>query len=332
MVGMGILIALGSCEKAFLPSDKDAFSKDVQFSQTLYRPTLGRTTVFMSNFNDDFSTKPLTFRISDIRTSDGEPAPELLKPFPVQVWNGRYTGEEKSIEEIEAKRHWENHPLFEVREHSGEFIMWHTATASIVKAMPDSGYVFDIEVSNSGGRKYFTDMQLQPLRERNYEPNNADAITGNAPSDILRPTSINNIVGDSTGILLGIGDISITFNPVSAEGNSLTFKFLDPQNEPIDPNKFNLTKWDKLIHGFNMEKTTSYVKYDVAYPIPLVPIVTPYTNAQGTQAAVSFQYDRVGFGGIRQVSNIDFNFQIFKAGQWEMIIAFTKESPEFEND
>lgn len=327
-----LLIAVLSCQKMFLPSDLDAFSRDVQFSQLLYTPVLGRTTVFTNNFNDDFSTKPLTFRISDIRTSGGEPAPELLKPFPVQVWTGRYTGTERSIAEIEEKRKWEDHPLFEIREHSGEFIMWHAATSSIVNVMPDSGYVFDVEVSNSGGRKYFTGLQLQPYRERNYEPNNADPVTGNAPSDILRPIGMADVVGDSTGIALSSNDIAIMFNRVSADGNSLTIKFLDPMNEPIDPSLFNLTDWERLVHGFNMQKTETYLKYDVAYPIPLVQIPTAYTNTQGTQAVVSFKYDRLGIGNTRVVSNIDFGFQIFQAGDWEMVVSFTNESPKFDND
>lgn len=332
MLGFGLLFALGACQKSFLPSDFDAFSRDVEFSQRLYSPILGRTTVFSDNFKDDFSTKPLKFRISDIRTYDGDPAPELLKPFPVQVWTGRYTGKEKSIAEIEAKRTWEDHPLFEIREHSGEFIMWATATSSIVKAMPDSGYVFDVEVSNSGGKKYFNEMLLQPFRERKYEPNNANSITGNASSEDLRPTSVTNIIGEETGLSLSGGDISITFNQISRAENSLRFKFLDPQNQPINPEKFNLTNWENLIHGFDMKKENEHVKYQVAYPIPLVSIPTSYTNVQGNQAAISFKYFRIGFGGMREESKIDFNFQIFEAGEWEMIIQFTKESPKFEND
>ena len=69
-------------------------------------------------------------------------------------------GYRKVIEEIEAKREIEYRTLFQVKKHSGEFMMWSNAESSFVQCAPSDGYIFDVLVKNSGGYKTFTDMQL----------------------------------------------------------------------------------------------------------------------------------------------------------------------------
>lgn len=324
------VLLLGACKK-LLPTDKDAFNPDAGFTQTIYRPILGRTTVMSNNFDTQSSSLPLTFRIAAIRNSDGESAPEMLKPFDVLVWKKAYDGSEKSLAEIESKRTIEQHPLFEVRKHSGEFILWAEATSNIVKSLPDSGYVFDMEVSNSGGRKYYNNLRLQPYKERNYEPNSIDPLTGASTGGNISPLILDNFVGQVTGGTLNPSDVNISFNR-KGDGNSLSFKFLDTLQKEINPDKFKLTNWSKLVHGFNMLKTTTSVTYDIAYPIPCVVLPTPYTTTDGKQAAVTFSYDRIGFGGYRQVATMNFNFSIFKKGSWEIVIWFKRENPKFEDD
>jgi len=326
--GVGIL----GCQKKYLPTDQDAFDLTATFSTLVYRPTLGRTTLFTDNFKDVNSSKPLNFRMLNIRSYDGLPAPELQKPFPTVVWAKKYTGLETSLAEIEAKRKVEDHPLFEIREHSGEFILWSSAKSTLLRPLPDSGYVFDVEVSNNGGRKIIEGLKLQPYREQDYEPNNADPITGNAINESVHPLSVSNVIGDSSGIALTANDIDITFHQTSFTGSSLTFKFLDENNRLIDPARLNLTNWPKLVHGFNMQKTGTYVKYDVGYPIPLVEIPTAYTNSAGAMAHLNFSYERLGFGGVRQVASFLFDFAIHAKGDWEIVIAFTRETPRFDND
>ncbi|MGJ7033553.1 DUF5007 domain-containing protein [Niabella hirudinis] len=323
---------LQGCYKKYLPSDKDAFDLSSQFTTTTYQPFLGRTTLFADNFTDINSSRPLSFRMLNIRTYDGGPAPELQKPFPVQVWTEPYTGLETSLAAIEAKRKIEEHPVFEIRDHSGEFIMWQSANSNIVRPQPDSGYVFDVEVSNKGGRKIIEGLRLLPYREQEYAPNKADIITGNVVDEALRPGSVSGMIGDSTESAIYSSDVEVTFHKVSNTGSSLTFRFLDADNQLIDPAKFNLTKWATLIHGFNMKQTSTYVKYDVAYPIPLVQRRTAYTNIDGTSAHLDFGYERIGFGGQRQVANMQFDFAIYTKGDWEIIFAFKKETPKFSND
>ncbi len=323
-------LTLFSCKK-LLPSDTDAFNKEAGFKQTVYSPTLGRTTVMGDNFNVQSSSLPLTFKIVGLRNSDGITSPELLKPFPVLVWKKSYDGNEKTLAEIENKRVLEQHSLFEVSEHSGEFIMWAEANSNLVKSLPDSGYVFDVEVSNSGGRKYFNNLVLQPKRELPYEPNRINQSTGANTSGTISPSSMFNIIGERTDLPLGGNDITVLFNKVG-NGNSLTFKFLDTLLKPIDPAKFKLTNWSKLVHGFNMKMDGTSVKYDVAYPIPLVALPTSYTSADGTRARVSFSYDRIGFGGFRVLSALSLDFAIYEKGDWEIIFWFNKDNPKFTND
>jgi len=240
----GITLLLGSCKKN-LPDNRLSIANDSQYTQFFYQPTLGRNTLFTNNFTYGNSSRPLDFKIVNMRTFGGEPAPELTKLYPVKVWKTAYDGTEKSLAEIEAKRVIENHALFEVRPHSGEFLMWAEANSNMIKAQPDSGYVFDVEMSNTGGRKYFQNMRLSPLRERPYEPSPLDPITGQGISTSISPSSMF-ITGQRTGQSLTSNDVRIVFNKLPKglpgySGHSISFKFIDTLAQTIDPNKFALT-------------------------------------------------------------------------------------------
>lgn len=323
------------CQKRFAPRDLDSFSLESSFSQVLFNPTLGQNRLYSDIFLDNNnSSKPLTFKLLNVRTYEGLPAPELSAKFPVYVWTQQYTGEEKSLAEIDEKRELEDHPFMEIREHSGDLVFWgsNEVLARSVKSLPDSGYTFDVQVGNSGGSKVIKGLRVQPYVLREYEPNNADLITGYAPSDWLNPSSVENIISDSTETTLMASDIQISIHKLSGEGSSVRFAFIDPKNKFINPDKFNLTDWANLIHGFNMEKTDTYVKYDVAYPIPLVERKTKYTTIDGKFAHLDFSYSRIVAGGERQVANLMFDFAIYTTGNWEVLVSFPKEAPKFEDD
>lgn len=329
-VGLVLLISTIGCKKN-LPVDRESIGADSRYTVSTYMPVLGRNTLFSDNFFVGNSSQPLTFKIINMRTRDGFAAKELIQNYPVQVWTKPYLGDEKSIAEIEAKRKIENHPLFEIREHSGQFLMWSAANSSFIKTQPDSGYVFDVEMSNSGGRRYFRDLKLMPLKERAFEPSVLDPITGLSKYVGLTSGNLINMSGERTDNPLFNNDVGVLFKKVG-NGNSITFKFVDSLYKPIDPGKFNLTKWDQLLHGFNMKKNSDSVKYDVAYPIPLIAYKTKYTNETGDRAHVSFSYDRLGFGNIRRVAYFNMDFSIYEKGDWLITIWFLNESPKFTND
>ena len=328
-----IAISFASCED-FLPDERDVFDPDVGFVQTEFKPLLGRNTLMDNVFNPANSSRPMDFEIFNMRKFDGSPAPELTENFPVVVWEVPYTGEENSLEEIEEKRGIQYRPLFSVREHAGDFLMWSEANSSFVRTLPDSGYVFNVSVTNTGGSRIYENFRLMPQRERPFEPSIYDPYVGVAEEAYVRPLSVSGISGEESGRPLFNDDIEIYFNKnedMEGVGNTLTFKFLDENFNSIDPANFHLTDWENLVHGFNMELTEEYVRYKVAYPIPLVELNTKYTNSSGERAHVVFSYDRLNAGGFNEVAEIVFDFAIYERGHWEIIIIFPNESPAFED-
>lgn len=321
-----------SCVDKFLPESLDAFDPDANFTETIYRPQLGRNTLMTDNFNAGNSTIPFTFEITNIKRFDGSDAPELTDLFPVKVWKTPYLGTEKSLQEIEEKRDVEYRSLFQVRKHSGEFMLWANANSSFVLCDPDSSYVFDVLATNSGGYAYTSRMRLIPVREVEYEPNNVDLETGLETKEYVHPTRVLRVRSSNTGFMFLPEQVKVYFRQDVDNENpekTLTFRFYTEDYTPIDPAKFNLTKWENLVHGFNMERTGEYVRYTVAYPIPLLNAISPYTNATGERAQVRFAYDRVGVSGFREQSFMELDFAIFKEGHWEIIFVFEGNGPLF---
>lgn len=332
------LLWVGGCKK-MLPTDVDPFSPKATYTTTTFMPILGRTTVFTGIFNPDNSGLPFNFKIVNVRTADGHPSDAPTKKMPVLVWKKGYTGQEKTVAEIEAKREMEEHPLWEVRPKSGEFILWQMADSLLLKQQPDSGYLFDVEVRNSGGGKDFKNLRLMPYRMQAYSPYEFDQVTGiqktetdgNITQLFYNHPGLSNVISAATEKGIRPIDTRVYFHKVG-DGNTLSFKFLDKDSAVIDPAKFNLTKWDELLHGFNKRQTPEKVTYDVAFPIPLVKLITKYTTGDGASAQVVFGYNRIGYGGIRQDAYISYAFNLYQKGDWEMVIHFTKDNPKFEND
>ncbi|TDG36219.1 DUF5007 domain-containing protein [Pedobacter changchengzhani] len=325
---LGATLSFASCKKN-LPDNRLSLADNTLYVQQNFQPVLGRNTLFANIVQYGSSSRPLDFKIINFRTFAGDPADELNKIYPVSVWKKAYDGTEKSLAEIDEKRAIENHPLFEIRPHSGELLMWAAANSNTLKTQPDSGYVFDIEMSNSGGRKYFQNFRLMPLKERDFEPSYLDPVLGQGTSTSVFPSAVN-IVGERTGQNLG-GSVRVLFNKVG-NGRSITFKFIDTLSQVIDPNKFATTDWKNLVHGFNMVKTNTSVKFDVAYPIPLTDYPTRYTTVFGGQATSVFKFERKGFGDVLEKNFVALNYNIYKQGDWEVTIWFTGEKPKFDND
>ena len=192
-----LLVAGTSCMDNFLPEEKDAFDRDVNFTTTLFTPTMGHTTFYTGIFNSAQSTLPLTCEITDMMHYDGTPAPELEEYYPVRVWKKPYLGTEQSIDEINAKRGTEYRRLFDVRKNSGEIVMWSEANSSILRCQPDSGYVFNMKISNSGGFKIQKKMRLMPFREVDFEPSIYDPETGLAIAEYVSAESSSMRYEDS---------------------------------------------------------------------------------------------------------------------------------------
>lgn len=328
-----VMIAI-SCKK-YLPQDRDTVGADSQFTKTVYEPVLGRTTLFSENFYQGSTSYPADFRIVNLKKRNGENADELTQNFPVLVWKKDYTGEEQSIAEIEAKRETQNRPLLEMYPHSGQIVMWGASRSSFIRTQPDSGYVFDIEVSNSGGRRFYRNMLLKPFKERPYEPSNFDPVTGQPLSNGVFASEIK-IKGEAKGRYLSFYDVDVFIRKrfdVPTPGNSLRFMFLDTMYKPMNPALFSSTDWDHVVHGFNRVTTDTSVVYEVAYPIPLAPVATRYTVPGNPNLAhVEFTFPRLGFGGMGDNGKLALNFAIYEPGDWEIVFAFKTDNPKFTND
>ncbi|QEC54010.1 uncharacterized protein DUF5007 [Anseongella ginsenosidimutans] len=347
-----LLVGFSGCREIFdLPEERDYLGKNLNYSDKILEPILGRTTV-MGGFNADNSTMPMTFEIVNARYGDGRPVTDLFQVRPTWVWTAAYDGLETSLEEINAKRKLEERPLFEIRP-SGEFILWGSSSNELIAPRPaDSSSLtqeirfFDVKISNSGGDTILKDFQIIPWRERPYEPSNdMNYYTGGIardPNDLKNPfkrdyiqPGIDNIVGATTNRQMvnneEIKDLVAYIRPFEGgNGHNLRFRFIGPDSSAIHPASFNDTKWDRLVHGFNMEMTDEYVQYDVAYPIPLVDIRTAFSN--GSSANVKFNYSRGAFGGGRSFSSFWLDFEIFREGDWEIVFHFRNDLPKFEDE
>ena len=333
----GLLILITSCKKDF-PQDRDSIDPLATFTRTFYDPTLGRNTVFSDNFNAANSSQPLEFTMLNLRRYNGDPAPELTDSiYPIWVWKdgGAYTGKETSLAEIENKRKIENHRVFEIRKNSGQLVTWSGMDLSNIRSQPDSGYKFDVQVSNSGGVNYYYNLRFMPRKAIPYAPSNYNPETGMTTGPAVSyPTngiSLSNVQRLKDGLGMQESEVDVYFTK-KGTGNSLTFKFLDSAFAPIDPRLFNTTDWPGLVHGFDMKLTDTAVVYQVGYPIPLGPVPTRYTNAAATRAAVTFSYYRKGTAGYGYVCSLAFNYAIYEEGDWEIAFQFRNSSPKFSND
>jgi hypothetical protein len=338
-----LITGLAGCKKWF-PEDLDYLSPKAVFTQKLFNPILGRTSVYSMIFNSDNSTTPISFKMVNVRyRSTGEPTHDLEKVVPVWVWKEGYTGNETSLQEIDNKRKQENHPIWEIREKSGDLILWSAADSSMLRQQPDSGYLFDIVATNSGGANTYKDMILDPMRELPYSPaTDIDPLTGQRAikysSDSTTITylyvspNISNMLGDSTELPIKGDSVRVIFRKTGG-GNSLTFKFLDKDSVIMTPALFNATgPLDSLLHGFNVRATPQYIRYDVAYPVPVIKYTTRWTTGDGSQTKVKFAFDRKGYGGGIQRGTLDFSFAIYQKGDWEIIFYFFGDTPRFRNE
>ncbi|MDR3006613.1 MAG: DUF5007 domain-containing protein [Sphingobacterium sp.] len=348
-----LCMGLNGCKKIYnLPDEKDFLSVNLTYDGKSFYPVLGRTSR-MGTVNTDHSTTPLHFEIVNPRYGDGRPYTDLFQVKPVYEWISRYDGTEKNLEEIEAKRKIVDRPLFEV-DSTGTFILWNSSTNELIEPRSKDSVdlvqnirYFDLKISNSGGSTIVKDFMILPWRVQDYEPysdrNPYDGEIAPDPKDpknpnkksYIWPSYIANVNGESSNLPLRTNDdfkdlVVYIRRFTGGNGNNLRFVFLDKDGKTINPENFNETKWNELVHGFNMKKTADYVQYDVAYPIPLTSYPTKYTN--GNSAKLDFSYSRKGFGGGLITASFGLNFRIFTKGDWEIVFHFQRENPRFENE
>jgi hypothetical protein len=334
---VGLLAMLvTSCYKELLPKEKDHFSDNAGFNNDTYQANIGRSNIFSGRFNPDYSTQPLQFVIQNIQHRDGTPAPEMLEQVDTWQWKQYYSGTEKSITEINAKRVSEKRPVLDIRPNSGEIIFWNTDSSKIKPGV----YTFDILVKNNGGQKIFQKRKLDLRRPRPYEPYEFKDDTGERKEEkdggVIHPDVFN--VKDALNNDIKRESVIVYFHKTTAPGNTISFKFFDQDSLPIKLSRFNLTKWDSLAYrsntvdgnilfGFNrkMAADSAIVTWDIPNPFP---VLADVGNNESTY--IAFSYDRISFG-YRTQASVGLGFAIFEPGSWEVIFKF-KINPRFAND
>jgi hypothetical protein len=338
VVALGWLaFMLGGCYKNMVPDETDFFSNNMSYSRNTFPVNQGQANVYAFIFNADYSTQPLDFSIERVRHEDSSNAPELLKEITVKQWTKDYTGLEKTIAEIEAKRSEVKRPVLDIREHSGEIFFWNADTSQVKKGK----YWFDIRVRNKGGEKVFKNMLLEVRMARPYDPFEFDDANGARKAldkgGITHP-DVSGVV-DRLNLNIPRDSVNVYFQKRGVRGNTLTFKFFDKDSLPIKFSKFNTTKWDSLKYrsgmlgqdvtfGFNrkMNADSTAVTYDITNPYPVLADVSGNTE----KAYIKFEYNRVSFGR-RYDASIGLNLAVYEPGEWDVIFKF-KVSPKFEND
>lgn len=330
------LMVLSSSCTSMLPDRLTAFGEDVNYTSRYFNPYLGRNTFYQNILNIGAATEqPLDFRIVSVRNEFGEEVDDLTRSYPVKVWMEEYSGLERSVEEIEAKRRIEYRPTLEILRRSGNINFWGTDRANVVQSAPSQGYTFDIEVTSPGGRRYVRDMRVQPYIERAYEPSIYDPEVGLSLSGYSLPTVAANLRSErDEQQFIFSSDIHVHINRDilnTAPGSTLTFSFVDSLNNYIDPQKFDNTDFANLVHGFNHRFANNKVVYDVAFPMPMTSRPTRFTNEDGSRARATFQYDRMNAFGFLERALLGMDFAIFQEGHWEIQFRFKGQSPRFDD-
>ncbi|GAB3929091.1 DUF5007 domain-containing protein [Mucilaginibacter myungsuensis] len=367
LVLMATVFVASGCRKLYnLTDEKEYLSTQADYTRKTFDPILGRTNLYTNIFQPNGSSMPMKFEIRNPRFGDGRNASDMLAVKPTLVWQSEYTGLETSLAEIEAKRKLENHPMLELRP-SGDLIFWYTATRDIIRpkdsiSYPQNVRYIDVKISNSGGTRVIQNLTIEPRIDVPYEPaDDYNQITGkpntttpggrtrifNYPSGLtgFKGESTNQPMDDPRNAAKGLVYVYIRKFDPDPNGHTLRFKFLNRDSLPINPGKFNQTKWIQQVHGFNAAgtalgytQTAEYVEYNVAYPIPLARIPTKYTTggptnySGGDRAHVEFSYSRIGFGNVRETATLSQDFKIFEKGNWEIVFHFKTVNPKFDND
>src|SRR5690606_41532287 len=99
--------------------------------------------------------------------------------------------------------------------------------------------LFDLEIQNSGGRRYIRDVAIRPYKERPYEPSQYDPSSGLSTTAFLRPSY--SIIYDSRNGTMPVFDVRADIfmqTDNTAPGSTLPISVVDFLGRPIDVRKF----------------------------------------------------------------------------------------------
>lgn len=94
------------------------FGQNIRYKDKIMVLETGRD-IFKGDLILDRSTLPIKVELADIRRWDGKPAPEMLQQVDAVEWIDEFTGQEKTLEELNAKKKIVKRPVFEINPSDG---------------------------------------------------------------------------------------------------------------------------------------------------------------------------------------------------------------------
>ncbi|MBO9153676.1 DUF5007 domain-containing protein [Chitinophaga sp. GCM10012297] len=247
----------------------------------------------------DRTTGPVTVELVDIHTKDGKPAPEMLQEVDAVEWKEEFTGQEKSLEELEAKKQIVKRPVFEINKSDGRLIFRKESYD-----MEAGVYMIDVKVTNGAGSRILKDaVEVNVVKGKDFEYRNDYAWIVCADYD-----------WDNCAPYFDSVNITIESFKYMGPGSMMTWKFKDPNGNLMDPSKFpegSKQKGKRLEDFvFAYRKFSDRLEYDCAFPF----------NAGSSPREFEWWVPGSSFGRNDRYDMFSaVFFQIFRPGKWEIV-------------
>ncbi|WP_165823824.1 DUF5007 domain-containing protein [Pseudochryseolinea flava] len=267
------LLFLNACE----PDEQGFISDLITYSQNPFNVTQG--SVALSNaIVSDGSTLPLRVKLLEIRNKQtGEVATELMKEFNTTVYTSQITQRDTTFELVQSKIEKRSWPVFKINEEGGQ-LQFSPETVNV----PVGEYTFDVEVSNDSGSKVFKDICTIRILTGNPVPNIA--------AQVVTYATKKDEEGN-TKTVIDYPGFSVSSTRAESSENTIMFKFVDKDDEAIDPIKFGFRELIReQANDYKFSDATpwlggkpkSVTSEGVTYTFPLGPF--PYNWISGGKA------------------------------------------------
>jgi hypothetical protein len=229
------------------------FGENIRYRDKIMTLETGRD-VMKGDLLLDRSTGPITVELAAIRKWNGQPAPEMLQQVDAVEWIDEFTGQEKTLEELEKKKKKVKRPVFEINKNDGRIIFRKESYE-----MDSCTYFIDVKVTNGAGSRVISNaLEVKVVKGADFEYRNDYAWIVCADYDDACYTYFDSI--------------NIRFQKVEymGEGSTVTFQFIAPDGSVINPKTFpeGSKQKGKRMEDFTFafRKFDDRLEYDVAYP------------------------------------------------------------------
>ncbi|SIN66982.1 DUF5007 domain-containing protein [Chitinophaga niabensis] len=271
------------------------FGENIRYKDKIITLETGRD-AYKGDLILDRSTLPIKVELADIRRWDGKPAPEMKQEVDAVEWVEEFTGQEKTLEELEKKKRIVKRPVFEISPSDGRLKFRKESYE-----MDSATYFIDVKVSNGAGSRIIKNaLEVKVVKGADYESRDDGAwiVCSDYDWDGCSPyfDSIN---------------IRIDKFEYKGPGNKITVKFKDPNGNLMDPRTFpeGSKQKGKRMQDFVFAQRllADRIEYDVAYPFNTADRQFEWW-VPGAAFGKNDHYDLFAY----------VNFKVFRPGSWEI--------------